>query len=145
MGAGAAANLMYRGAGGQGAGGTTGGMADLLQDIGENLDGTECYLVMGALLAAASCSLSLCFAALIFFLGPRAHPSWWWLSGTFFIVFVVVLILLVEPRPQQGLPSLEVIGRTAARCDPREVRERVKRWWKWRTRYAAGQKTKLNV
>ena len=44
---------------------------------------------------------------------------------------------------QSIFPSLESIRRTAAAASPAECKLRFRRWWRWRTKYAA--RTKLNV
>ena len=40
-------------------------------------------------------------------------------------------------------PMVEGMVRSVRSCSPIEIKQRMRRWWRWRTKYAA--KTKLNV
>lgn len=52
-------------------------------------------------------------------------------------------IFLVEPRPSHWLATFGQVRHFLWRASGGELRRRLRRWWRWRKKYA--MKTKLNV
>ena len=120
------------------------GVGGLLADMAEDLSGAECYLVLCLLSAMCSLTVALCFGILCYVIpSHRVHWSWFYLCFLAIICFIGSTVVLIDPRPMHWLPSLSNMAGSCRRCSPTECRMRVRRWWHWRTRYAA--KTKLNV
>lgn len=116
-------------------------MVDLLENFSDSLERTEAILILWVVLLSVSVSFAIIAAAMYW-----VHPwnrIWFhilWVSCT---ATVVSLVLLIEPRPSHWLPSMEKISSGVAKCSPAEWKLRMRRWWRWRTKYAA--RTKLNV
>ena len=117
-------------------------MGAVLQDMAESLESAECYLILHALVSAISLCFTISFGVLATVV-QHPHWSWRYLCGCSFLAFVVSMVLLVEPRPLHWMPSLEAIWTTLRRCSLSECKVRMRRWWRWRSKYAA--KSKLNV
>ena len=71
--------------------------------------------------------------------------GWWRVSalGSAFL-FVIGLVFLIEPRgPSQWFATLGSMEHAAWTSGLPEMRMRMRRWWRWRKKYAS--RTKLNV
>ena len=119
------------------------GVGNLLNDMATALDSAEWYLILGSLVSALCFSMTVVLTVMINVAWRSMHWSWYWLRGIFGLLFIMSLVFLVEPRPSHWLPSLESMAATTRRCSLTECKLRVRRWWRWRTKYAV--KTKLNV
>jgi hypothetical protein len=92
------------------------------------------------LLLLSSCNAT----ALQIMLSPTPVSGWW--KVTLFLCIMLLIgnaIYLIEPRPSHWLPSIGQIEHLFWSASLAEQRERVRRWWRWRKKYAA--RTKLNV
>ena len=122
--------------------GADAGVGGLLADMADTVDNAECYLLLGLLLNAVSLCVTLVIGIFIC-VSPRVPTAWYWVCSITGILFCASLALILEPRPMHWLPSLERGWQTLRRCSPSECKARVRRWWRWRTKYSA--RTKLNV
>jgi hypothetical protein len=120
------------------------GVAKVLEDMSENLGDAECYLLLFAVAAACALSCAVVFTLLLFLAPPhQVHWSWRWVSFVCWVTSAVFVVLIIEPRPMHWLPSFDGVLRSMRACSLSEMKARYRRWYRWRTQYAA--KTKLNV
>lgn len=73
----------------------------------------------------------------------RVHWGWRVSFGLSVFGFVVALIFLIEPRPSHWLPSLSRFEHSVWTSRWSEHKQRMRRWWRWRKKYATN--TRLNV
>lgn len=73
----------------------------------------------------------------------RVHWAWHWSLGVSIVSCLGAVIWMVEPRPSHWLPSLSRFEHAAWTSGWNEQRQRMRRWWRWRKKYAVN--TKLNV
>ena len=71
------------------------------------------------------------------------HWGWKLSLGLSATGFVGAIIYLVEPRPSHWLPSLGRLEHLAWTGSWSEHKQRFRRWWRWRKKYAVN--TRLNV
>ena len=73
----------------------------------------------------------------------RVHWAWRWSLGISIVSCLGAIIWLVEPRPSHWLPSLSRFEHAAWTNSWNEHKQRMRRWWRWRKKYAVN--TRLNV
>jgi hypothetical protein len=124
-------------------------MQDPLSMLVELVDSADFTIVMYTIFMAFSFVMSILSFLLVFVLQPHFNPLglmvWQSIGFVSFAIFLVTLVLLVEPRPSHWLPFLESAIRVCRKCHPAEIRERLRSWWRWRNKYEAQKRTKLNV
>ena len=124
-------------------------MGELLQDFSDSFDSTDCYLILYMTTFAMSLTLFIVSCLMIWIVpsNPYQQTLFIWTLLAWFSCFawVVSLVLLVEPRPSHWLPSLQSMRNVVAAGDPRQCKQRLRAWWRWRNKYAQQQRTKLNV
>mmetsp|Transcript_62548 Transcript_62548/g.104088 ORF Transcript_62548/g.104088 Transcript_62548/m.104088 type:complete len:136 (-) Transcript_62548:72-479(-) len=119
-----------------------GNINELLEDFNALFDTDWVFL-----LAIAFCMFSfvgILLTSLIMVLAPFAITWLWKLVFIFCcIVFFIATVFLIEPRPSHWLTTLGQIEHWLWTRTLVEQRMRVRRWWRWRKKYA--MRTKLNV
>ena len=122
------------------------GVGDLLKEFSSAFEVADIKLLLYAIVTALSFSFALVSTILICLMPPPFDTGpWYYCLGGSSLVFVVSLVLLIEPRPSEWLPSLEQFSGSLSRCSITEWKVRFRRWYRWRSKYAAGVSTKLNV
>ena len=123
------------------------GMGTVLQDMAGSLEAAEWTMIFCALLSAFTMSFALVFTILIH---AAWRVEWWWyyVRNASVLLASLCIVFLIEPRPSHWWPWLQNCKNTLSstlqgRFSLTECKLRLRRWWKWRTRYAT--KTKLNV
>merc|ERR1712087_766971 len=119
-----------------------GNINDLLEDFNALFDTDWVFL-----LAIAAIIVSFCGALLsaIVMLMAAWPVSWLWklVFTCCIIIFIIALVFLIEPRPSHWLETIGQIEHLLWTRTFSETRTRVRRWWRWRKKYAL--RTKLNV
>ena len=125
------------------------GVNNLLESFTMSMDSGELYLLLVAMVLAVSIAFMV-VSSILYFVLPDSHHASAKMTNVWFYMMVcsttscmVSLVVLIEPRPMHWLPSIESITSSMGRCSPSEWKLRIRRWWRWRTKYAA--RTKLNV
>ena len=78
------------------------------------------------------------------YLSPQPVSSWWKVTlGLCIALLLATVVYLVEPRPSHWVPAVGQMEHLFWSASLSEQWLRVKRWWRWRKKYAS--KTKLNV
>ena len=119
-------------------------MSALLQDFADGADALDCAIFAAILFFALGLTFTL-VASVMVFVGPKATiGAWYWVLFASATTMIVSLVYLIEPRVSHWIPSLQSIYK-AISSGPSEIQGRVRRWWRWRNKYAQQQRTKLNV
>lgn len=127
-----------------GGGGDGGAMGALLQDFADVSEAVSWSLIWLFCTAVLSVTFGVLSLVMIWF-GPPIHLRTWRLAFVgCTLVAIASIVALVEPRVSHWLPSAQGICRTLT-MGPSEVKARLRRWWRWRNKYALQQQTKLNV
>ena len=116
---------------------------DLLDDFGTLLD-TEWRLLLT--LGSVLVSMVYGIMSVIVIWSSRGAVHWGFRLSLYvsWSTFVLALIFLVEPRPSHWLARLSEIEHSVwTSHSVSEQRMRMRRWWRWRKKYATN--TRLNV
>jgi len=125
-----------------GAGAAGGGINELLDDFNALFD-TE-WTFITALCSTMISFVGILCSSLIMMMSRIVNLFWWKLTlGLSTLVFVASLIFLVEPRPSHWMATMGQIEHWLWVGSFGEQRMRIRRWWRWRKKYA--MRTKLNV
>ena len=136
----ASAQLMNRATGREGGD----AMSALLQDFADGADSLDCAIFAAIMFFAVGLTFTLVSSVMVF-VGPKASLSaWYWVLFGSSTTCIFSLVFLIEPRVSHWIPSLQSMLK-AVSSGPSEVQGRVRRWWRWRNKYAQQQRTKLNV
>lgn len=114
--------------------GNAAGMASVLEDMSASLDAAEWGLIFTAMLTAIGLSMTIVFHTLIH-VAWRVHWSWYYLRTISALLTVFGIVYIAEPRPSHWLPSLQNLRDATMRCSLTETKLRMRRWWRWRTKY----------
>ena len=117
---------------------------DLLDDFGTLLD-TEWRLLLTIGVVLVSFMYGLVSGIVIWASRSAVHWIWRLSFGLCCVSFVVALIILIEPRPSHWLPSLSRFEHSAWTSRWSEHRQRMRRWWRWRKKYATRGGGALNA
>jgi hypothetical protein len=78
------------------------------------------------------------------FLAPPPVSVWWKITFWFCMsILFATIVYLVEPRPSHWIPAVGQMEHLFWSASFAEQWVRIKRWWRWRRKYAS--RTKLNV
>ena len=121
---------------------------DPISMLVELMDSAEFNIVLYTLFMTFGLIMSIMSCILLCVMQHESEVAvvvWRWMGGAGFLTFLISLVLLVEPRPSHWLPFLESAMSACRKWHPAEIRERLRAWWRWRNKYEAQKRTKLNV
>lgn len=119
------------------------GLGALLMDLSSSIESVDWSMLLLGIGLSFSITLTILTGTL--WMVSHSPQFWSWACCFCCLSTLAMLVYVIEPRPLHWLPSLRsVCDAASGLCSrPSEIKMRIRRWWRWRNKYA--QRTKLNV